>query len=291
MVHPLPTAAEYVPPGLPGLDDVRAKAAAENFPVALRVLPSAVRGDLVAVYGFARLADDVGDRYAGDRLAALDWLEGDLDAAAAGQAIHPAVAALGPTISRHGLDLQPFRDLIEANRRDQLVHRYASFDDLLDYCRLSANPVGRVVLAIFGIADPRLQRLSDDVCSGLQVAEHLQDVAEDLASGRVYLPQDDLARFGCADADLDAPVASRAVREVIELETQRARGLLESGRPLVAALRPLPARLAVAGFVAGGLATLDAIVAAGCDVLARRCRPARRRVAMHAARLLVRSFR
>lgn len=289
-MHPLVTATNRGPPtGIPGYDAVHAKAAKENFPVALRVLPRAVRTDLRAVYGFARLADDIGDRYAGDRLAALDWLEGDLDAAVHGQAMHPAVAALTPTIERRDLDLGPFRDLIDANRSDQRQSRYASFDDLLDYCSLSANPVGRLVLAIFGVRDPALARLSDDACSGLQVAEHLQDVGEDFASGRVYLPQDDLGRFGCTDHDLAQPTASSAVRELIEFETDRARKLLAAGRQLLAGLPTLRARLAVAGFVAGGLATLDAIDDAGFDVLGRRCRPARRRVARHAAALLARS--
>ncbi len=265
---------------------MRLQARSENFPVALRVLPRPLRNDLLAVYGYARLADDIGDRYSGDRLAALDWLEGDLDRAASGQAVHPAVDALTPTIRRHRLDLAPFRDLIEANRRDQRQHRYATFDELLDYCRLSANPVGRIVLAIFGVSDPDLAHLSDDVCSGLQVVEHLQDVGEDLAAGRVYLPQDDLARFGCTDDDLRQPVANVPTRKLIAHEASRARILLASGQPLVAGLPTVAARLAVAGFVAGGLATLDAIAAADFDVLAHRCRPTRRAVASHAAALL-----
>jgi squalene synthase HpnC len=276
-----------IPPGVPGLDAVRSRAATENFPVAVRVLPSAVRADLLAVYGFARLADEIGDSYAGDRIAALDWLERDLDAVADGSANHPAVAALAGTIDRHTLSLEPFRDLIDANRRDQRQHRYATFDDLLDYCRQSANPVGRLVLAIFDVTDPALARLSDDVCSGLQVAEHLQDVGEDLAAGRVYLPQDDLTRFGCTDEDLRQAPTSAALRHVISLETQRARALLGSGQSLVARL-PWPARLAVAGFAAGGLATLDAVERARFDVLGRSCHPARRRVAFHALRLLSR---
>jgi squalene synthase HpnC len=279
-----------VPPGIPGLAAVRRRSTTENFPVALRVLPRSVRADLLAVYGFARLADEIGDGHVGDRLAALDWLEHELDAAASRQATHPAVAALTPTIDRHALDLGPFRDLIDANRRDQRQHRYATFDELLDYCRLSANPVGRLVLAIFGVVDPELTSLSDDVCGGLQVTEHVQDVAEDLAAGRVYLPQDDLSAFGCTDDDLRQPTASAAVRRLIAFETERARALLESGRRLVAALPTVPARLAVTGFVAGGLATLDAVAAAGFDVLGRRCRPARRRVVRHAVGTLARSI-
>jgi squalene synthase HpnC len=279
------------PPGIPGLESIRARAGAENFPVALRVLPRSVRADLLALYGFARLTDDLGDEYAGDRLGALDWLEGDLEAAPSGRSRHPAVVALTPMIRRHDLDLQPFRDLIEANRRDQRQHRYATFDELLDYCRLSANPVGRIVLAIFGITGDDRARHSDAMCSGLQVVEHLQDVAEDLAAGRVYLPQDDLARFGCSDDDLRQPSAGPAVRRVIIHECGRAAALVAESRPLIAGLRPLSARLAIAGFAAGGLAALDAIEAASFDVLAHRCRPARHRVARHAITLLAGSFR
>jgi phytoene synthase len=280
-----------LPPGLPGLDTVRLQAKSENFPVALRVLPRTLRVDLLAVYGFARLADDIGDRYDGDRLAALDWLEQDLDLAASGQAAHPAVDALTPTIRRHGLDIDPFRDLIEANRRDQRQHSYATFDELLDYCRLSANPVGRTVLAILGVTDPDRARLSDDVCSGLQVVEHLQDVGEDLAAGRVYLPQDDLFRFGCTDDDLRQPTATSSVRKLVAHESSRAHILLAAGEQLVAGLPTVPGRIAVAGFVAGGLATLDAIRAAEFDVLVHRCRPTRHGVAGHAAALLARSIR
>jgi 15-cis-phytoene synthase len=278
--------ASAPPPGLPGFDSVRLQARSENFPVALRVLPGALRSDLLAVYGFARLTDDIGDRYEGDRLATLDWLERDVELAVDGRAAHPAVAALTPSIKNYDLDLAPFRDLIEANRRDQHQHRYATFDELLDYCRLSANPVGRLVLAVFGVTDPALARLSDDVCSGLQIVEHLQDVGEDLAAGRVYLPQDDLARFGCTDDDLRQPTANAALRKLIAHEAGRARILLASGRPLVAGMPNVLARLAVAGFLAGGMAALDAIGAADFDVLAHRCRPTRRGVARHAAAVL-----
>src|SRR5262249_11183515 len=135
--------------GLPGEDAVAARAAGENFPVALRLLPATLRTDLLAVYGFARLTDELGDAYDGDRLAALDHPEGDLRAAAAGgDAGHPVVARAAFTIRRRQLPEQPFLDLIQANRQDQIVSDIATFDDLLEYCRLSANPVGRIVLAL-----------------------------------------------------------------------------------------------------------------------------------------------
>jgi squalene synthase HpnC len=188
-------------------------------------------------------------------------------------------------IRAHELDVGPCRDLIEANRRDQHQHRYATFDDLLDYCRLSANPVGRLVLAVFGSAHPATEALSDDVCTALQILEHLQDVGEDARDGRIYLPLADLAAFACDPSDLDATSASPALRDVVALETGRAASLLSSGTSLVGRLHGW-ARLAVAGFVAGGLATIDAIRAADHDVLGRGCRPAKLHVATHATRLL-----
>jgi squalene synthase HpnC len=244
----------------------------------------------MALYGFARLVDEVGDRYEGDRLAALDWLEADLDEAVRGAAVHPLVAGLTPVIRAHRLDIGPCRDLIEANRRDQHQHRYGTFDDLLDYCRLSADPVGRLVLAVFDAGTATNESLSDDVCTALQILEHLQDVAEDARDGRIYLPLADLAAHGCEPDDVLAPTASPALREVISVEVQRATSLLGSGPPLVGQLRGW-ARLAVTGFVAGGLATADAIRDADHDVLGRPCGPSKRRVVRHALRLLVQPAR
>jgi squalene synthase HpnC len=288
--RPTAEVVKEMPPGLPGTASIVDRARSENFPVALRMLPARVRVDLVAVYGFARLADQIGDEYEGDRLAALDWLEADLERTTTTGAQHPLVAGLTPTIRSHGLDLQPFRDLIEANRRDQVQHRYATFDELLGYCRLSANPVGRIVLAIFETDHPRAVELSDRVCSGLQVVEHLQDVAEDMAAGRCYLPTADLARCKCSEDELRQPSAAPALRAVVALEHGRAATLLEGGEDLAAELALQP-RFAVAGFVAGGRAALDAIADADYDVLAVRCRPSRRDLAGHATALLWRARR
>jgi squalene synthase HpnC len=257
---------------LPGADAVYAQARHENFPVASRLLPRAIREDLMAVYGFARLTDDIGDEVAGDRGAALAWLESELDRAADGDATHPVMRRLGETIAERHLSKQPFRDLIEANRRDQVVSRYETFDDLVGYCRLSANPVGRLVLEILGAATPARVALSDDVCTGLQVVEHLQDVGEDWEQDRVYLPLADLRREGCSLTDLGGPAASGALRNVVAKEAARARRLLWSGAPLAASL-PWRHRIAVAAFAAGGMAALDDIAGAGHDVLANRCRP------------------
>src|SRR6266704_790138 len=168
-----------------------AKAADENFPVALRLLPGRYRQSLTAVYGFARSADDMGDEAPpAERLALLDELEADLGRlyrprpGGAGPRL-PVVRALAPAVARYAIPAQPFLDLIQANRQDQRVTRYQTFDELLGYCRLSANPVGRIVLHVFGAATPHRERLSDLVSTALQLAEHWQDVAEDLRAGRV----------------------------------------------------------------------------------------------------------
>ncbi len=280
-------------PAVPSADDVLSQAPSENFPVASRLLPAAERRHLMAIYGFARLTDDIGDEAGGDRLALLDWLDGELDRAAVGTATHPVLRQLTPTIQELGLPLEPFRDLIEANRRDQVVHRYETFDELVGYCMLSAAPVGRLVLLVFGRATPERIALSDDVCIGLQLVEHLQDISEDAAADRIYVPREDLDRAGCGEADLRGTHANQAVRDVVAIEVGRARARLAAGAPLARAL-PLRPRFAVAGFAAGGLAALDAIDRAGGDVLAVACRPqptrfAVRLVATLAARPVERS--
>ena len=258
------------------IDAVMARAGGENFPVALGVLPRRLRGHLKAIYGYARLVDNLGDEYSGDRSAALDWLEAQIDDLYAGAPRHPVFVRLAATVHAFDIPRTPFDRLLAANRLDQTKSSYADWDELLGYCELSANPVGQLVLAVLEAATPQRIAASDAVCSGLQVLEHLQDVGEDAAAGRVYLPAEDMARFGCTPADLLAPVAGEPLRELVAFECGRARELLEQGRALVASLRGF-GRLAVAGFVAGGLANLDAVEAAGCEVLgATRTAGARR---------------
>lgn len=274
----------------PGSAPVLAQARDENFPVALRVLPRARRRDLMALYGFARLVDDIGDEAFGDRLAALDAVELDLARAFEGGAEHPLLRALTPTLRAHQLPRQPFLDLIEANRLDQRVSRTRTWDDLLAYCALSANPVGRLVLGVFDASAPARDALSDSICAALQVIEHCQDVAEDCGRGRVYLPQEDLERFGCGEAELTKAPASPALRRTVALQVERSRALLARGEPLLAELRGL-ARIAVAGFAAGGHATCDAIEGADFDVTSRTIRGRRRDRFAWMARLLVRAWR
>jgi squalene synthase HpnC len=267
-------------------DTLAGRRRAENFPVALRVLPRALRADLVAVYDVARVIDDLGDEASGDRTALLQAFRADLvHVWTTGEPEAEVLRGLVPAVRRRALDPEPFDRLVQANLLDQRVTRYPAFADLLAYCELSAEPVGRIVLAVFGVHGPDLDRLSDRVCTALQLIEHWQDVAEDRRAGRVYLPQEDLAAHGVAEADLDAPAASPAVRRLMAFEIDRAAELLDSGAPLVGRLTGW-ARLAVAGYVAGGRAALDGLRRTGGDVLAVRARTRRRDVARHAARLL-----
>jgi squalene synthase HpnC len=262
-----------------------AQASGENFPVALRLLPARYRGHLQAVYGYARAVDDMGDEAPpGERAALLDDLEADLGRLYRFQGADPGepprlgvVRALAPLVAECGVPQQPFLDLIQANRQDQIVSRYATFDDLVRYCELSANPVGRIVLYVFGAVSPDRLVLSDQVCTALQLAEHWQDVAEDYRAGRIYLPAEDLARFGVSEADLAAATTSAQVRELMAFEVRRARMLLDQGAPLIGNLRGA-ARVAVAGYVAGGRAALAAIKGAGYDVLRVTPKPRRGRL-------------
>jgi squalene synthase HpnC len=253
---------------------VMAQAPSENFPVANRLLPAGVRGDLLAVYGFARLVDDAGDEASGDRLELLDQLEQDLERAfVPGEAPrHALIAALHPAIAKHALPIEPFRRLIQANRQDQEIHRYATFDELVAYCALSADPVGELVLGIFEVATAERIALSNRVCTGLQLVEHWQDVAEDYGRGRIYLPAEDLERFGVVEHELGGCTATHAFKRLMVFEVTRARHLLAEGAPLIRTLTGRAA-FAVAAFVAGGRSALTAIERADFDVLAFRPRP------------------
>jgi squalene synthase HpnC len=245
---------------LPTREQVLPQARRENFTVASGVLGRRRARHLMAIYGFARLVDDVGDESAGDRGALLDLVALELRRVygqpGVGEPQHPLMQELAQTVAQCRLPIGPFERLIEANRVDQVLTRYETFTQLLDYCQLSAAPVGELVLGVFGAATSNRIALSDRVCAGLQVVEHLQDIAEDHARGRVYMPREDLERFGCGEEDLAQAVPSARLRALISFESARARALLGSGGPLARTLAPAP-RLAVAGFVAGGLRALD----------------------------------
>jgi squalene synthase HpnC len=289
---------EHVRPEITRAEEVAANASGENFPVALKVLPERYRRHLIALYCFARLTDDLGDEArevnglgqadAGYRLRLLDELAADVDRIYQGATPRsPVMQDMARTVAQCQIPAAPLHDLIQANRQDQQVTRYQTFAELCRYCELSANPVGRIVLYIFGAATPERIRLSDSICTALQLAEHWQDVAEDLANGRVYLPAEDLKRFGCTEADLAQPAAGMAVRDLMRFETDRAAGLLDQGAPLVGTLRGA-ARLAVAGYLAGGRAALAAIRVQRYDVLSATARPHKPKMAVELAKAYAR---
>jgi squalene synthase HpnC len=290
---------ERVRPSVTRAEDVVANASGENFPVALRMLPARHRRHLTNLYFFARLTDDLGDEVRGEwgdvaelRLRLLDELAADVDRIYSGKTPQsPVMQAMGQTVRECDVPSKPLLDLIQANRQDQLVTRYRTYHELEQYCELSANPVGQIVLYIFGVATPRRIAFSDNICTALQLAEHWQDVAEDLAAGRIYLPGEDLERFGVTEADLAAPSlaasgAGRNVRQLMVFETDRAERLLDSGGPLVHTLHGA-ARLAVAGYLAGGRAALAAIRAQDYDVLRGTPRPRKPRLAKELAKAYV----
>jgi squalene synthase HpnC len=258
----------------------------ENFPVALRLLPRAVRDQLARAYVFARFVDDVGDEAVGDRGALLDAVGVDVARVLAGEPVLEPVRRLIPLIREHGLPLQPFVDLVEANRRDQVQFEYETFDDLLGYCRLSAAPIGRIVLGLAKVTDPAVVERSDRVCAALQVLEHCQDVGEDARAGRFYLPAVDRRAAGVTNEDLLATSTSPAVRTVVAQQVARADAMLADGGALTRPLRGW-ARPAVLGYVAGGRATARALRRGHYDVLARQLQPTKARTLGQAALLVV----
>ncbi|WP_067799187.1 squalene synthase HpnC [Actinomadura formosensis] len=261
--------------------------ARENFPVATRLLPVRHREHLLNVYGYARLVDDIGDEAPpGDRADLLDLVERDLDRVYASTRPElPVMRDLARTIDACRIPAEPFRRLLEANRRDQEVTRYATFDDLVEYCAYSADPVGHIVLHVFGAATPDRFRLSDKVCTALQIIEHCQDVGEDHRNGRVYLPGDDLRRFGCTEDDLTAAATPTRLRGVVALQAGRAGRLLDEGAALTASLRGF-ARVAVAGYIAGGRSALAALERGAYDVLGSPSRPRKARLLAEWSRTL-----
>jgi squalene synthase HpnC len=267
-----------------------AKQRAENFPVALRVLPARFRTHLSAVYAFARTVDDLGDEAAGDRTAQLRAFRADLARVWDGAPETPVLRRLTRTVRACALPPEPFDNLVLANLRDQEQTAYATFGDLREYCALSADPVGRIVLGVFGVRDPAAEELSDSICTALQLVEHWQDVAEDSRAGRVYLPAADMAAFGVEPGDLVSPVSCYPVRRLVAFESARAADLLVAGAPLLPRLRGW-ARLAVSGYLAGGLAALDALRRAGWAVLEGTPRARRRDVLRHLLLLRLRPRR
>ena len=243
----------------------------ENFQVVSFLLPKRLHRDFYNVYAYCRWADDLGDEMGSpaESLRLLAWWREQLDAMYAGEAAHPVFVALRGTVARHGIPQAPFADLIRAFEQDQTVTRYAAWEDLLSYCRYSANPVGRLVLYLCGYADAERQRLSDATCTGLQLANFWQDVAVDLEKDRVYIPLEVLTRHGYAVEDLYARRMAPAFREAMREIVARARELFVEGLPL-ASMVDRRLALDIDLFSRGGLRVLDKIAEQDYDVLSRR---------------------
>ena len=267
--------------------EVLAQAGAENFPVASRLFPRDLRPHLMNVYGFARMVDDVGDEAAGDRSALLDCVASELDAVFGGRPTHPLMNRLAATVERFDLPRQPFDSLIEANRRDQTIHRYRTYGELADYCTYSANPVGELVLRITGTLTAERLALSDSTCTGLQLVEFWQDLGEDGANDRVYIPLEDIERFGYSVEQLLAGENDDRFVQLMRFEAARTRALLVEGRQLA---RSIGGRigLAVRLYAAGGLAALADLERRRFDTLGTSAHASRPRRAATAFRELIR---
>lgn len=243
----------------------------ENFAVASLLLPRRLLRHFHAIYAYCRWADDLADETGGGQRALdlLAWWRGELLDCYRGRVRHPVFVALAETVDRFQIPAQPFLDLLTAFAQDQRVTDYATYADLLGYCQNSANPVGRLVLYLCECHDARRGAYSDQICTGLQLANFWQDVSRDRAIGRVYLPREDRERFGYADADLAAGRCTPAFAQLLAFEVERARDLFFQGYPLVE-LVPGEVRADIELFIQGGLAILRKIEAAGFDVLTRR---------------------
>ena len=241
----------------------------ENFTVVSWFLPRRLRPAMYTVYAFCRFTDDLGDEAGGDRLALLDEWERDLERGFAGRGHHPITVALGEAAERYPLEIDCFRRLIEANRRDQRQTRYPTFQDVLDSCDYSATPVGHMVLGLFGYSDGHRRALGDATCTALQLANHWQDVARDYAAGRLYLPLEDLRRFGVDEAQIGERRCNDNFRALMQFEVDRAEALFRRGLPLVG-LVERDLRIDLELFTAGGRAVLRGIEEQNYDVLSRR---------------------
>jgi squalene synthase HpnC len=266
-----------IPEQAPTLDEARtycerlARSHYENFSVATWFLPRRLWPHFFSVYAYCRISDDLGDEVgdAQQSLELLDAWEGELDACYAGSPRHPVFVALAETVRTCDIPRQPFADLLKAFRQDQTLQRYATFEDLLGYCLNSANPVGRLVLYVCGYRDAERQRLSDFTCTALQLANFWQDVTVDYEKGRIYVPVEDLARFGVSEEDIAARRATPAFRELMRFEVARAREWFEQGVPLAERVDS-PLALDIELFTRGGQEILNAIEARGFDVLRER---------------------
>lgn len=269
---------EYaIPEVAPSVQDAReycrrlARSHYENFSVATWFLPARLRQDFFNVYAYCRISDDLGDEV-GDTSASLQLLdewEGELNACYDGHPRHPVFVALAETVRKFEIPKQEFADLLTAFRQDQTVSRFETFQDLLGYCRYSANPVGHLVLYLGGYRDHECQRLSDYTCTALQLANFWQDVSTDYAKGRIYLPLEDLRRFGVREEEIRASQNTPSFREMMRFEVERAREWFAQGLPLVGNVSNELA-IDIELFSRGGLEILNAIERQNYAVLGRR---------------------
>jgi squalene synthase HpnC len=245
----------------------------ENFPVASVLMPKRLRKPVAAIYHFARAADDIadeGDLSGGERLQQLDDFRDELMHIAADEMpLLPLFKHLATEIKQHALPLQPFHDLLDAFSQDVVKKRYDNFDELLDYCRRSANPVGNLLLHLYEEATPVNLAYSDAICTALQLINFWQDVAKDYAIGRIYLPLEDMARFGVNEAQIAQGVSNDDWRTLMGFEVNRARNLMLQGAPLGSILSGRIG-LEMRMIIAGGLRILDKLEAAGYDMFRRR---------------------
>ena len=241
----------------------------ENFTVASWFLPRDKRRHFYAIYAFCRFVDNLGDEFPGDRNEALDFWEQETESCFRGTPRHPFMVALQQTIRSFDIPKEPFLKLIEANRMDQVTTRYPTFQDLDYYCQHSANPVGHLVLYVCGYHDEERQRLSDDTCTALQLANFWQDVSRDLAMGRIYIPMEDMARCGYSEEELAHGSVTDGFRNLMAFEVQRTRELFRRGLAVVDMVDE-KLKLDIALFTKGGMRVLDAIERRRYDVLSRR---------------------
>lgn len=243
----------------------------ENFNVVSWLLPRRLHRQLYSVYAYCRWADDLGDEIPDPQraLALLDWWEDELRRCYAGAPSHPVFIALEPTIHECDIPIEPFADLLIAFRQDQTVHRYATWENVLGYCRYSANPVGRLVLYVCGYRDAERQRLSDATCTALQLANFWQDVSRDLDKGRIYIPLGALSPHGLSEKDILGRRYGPAYVTLMKYLIERTRKLFAAGEPLVEMVEP-ELRVDIELFSCGGRALLEAIEAIGYNTLERR---------------------
>jgi squalene synthase HpnC len=266
-----------IPESAPSLAEARAycerlaKSHYENFSVATWFLPAKLRQHFYNVYSYCRISDDLGDEVgnAQQSLELLDQWEAELNACYAGSPKHPVFVALAETIREFGIPRHEFSDLLVAFRRDQTITRFETFDDILDYCKYSANPVGHLVLYLGGYSDAERQKLSDYTCTALQLANFWQDVTVDYLKGRIYLPLEDFRRFGVSEQDIALRKTTPQFVELMKFEVQRAREWFDRGLPLIKAVdKALSIDLEL--FSRGGQEILNAIEAQDFDVLRER---------------------